>query len=44
MTSCFVNRSKGVVRDPKVHEEVIARVIDGAGTMGWEYVLSLIHI
>ena len=30
--------SKGVVRDPKVHEEVIARVIDGAGTMGWEYV------
>ena len=30
--------AKGVVRDPKVHEEVIAKVIEGAGTMGWEYV------
>ena len=30
--------AKGVVRDAKVHEEVIAKVIEGAGTMGWEYV------
>ena len=30
--------AKGVVRDERVHEEVIARVIEGAGEMGFEYV------
>ena len=29
--------SKGVVRDPAVHEEVIARVIDGAAEFGFAY-------
>ena len=30
--------AKGVVRDPKVHQEVIAKVIAGAAEMGFEYV------
>ena len=30
--------AKGVVRDTKVHQEVIAKVIAGAGEMGFEYV------
>lgn len=30
--------AKGVVRDAKVHQEVIRKVIDGAGDMGFEYV------
>ena len=30
--------AEGVVRDERVHEEVIARVIEGAGEMGFEYV------
>ena len=30
--------SKGVVRDTKVHEEVIQNVIEGAKTLGYEYI------
>ena len=30
--------AKGVVRDPKVHQEVIEKVIAGANEMGFEYV------
>ena len=30
--------SKGVVRDTKVHEEVIHNVIEGAKTLGYEYI------
>ena len=29
--------AKGVVRDPAVHEEVIARVVDGAEELGFAY-------
>ena len=34
--------SKGVVRDPAVHEEVIANVVEGARETGFEYVRHVV--